>query len=224
MKIKETKIIRITIITVIAIIVMIQTSIAATTGKITSDTVRVRKEPSTSAGIVALVSIGDEVDVLEKSGDWYKIRCTYEGEKVTGYVRGDLIKVKDEADLTSNDNPTTSEKPSDETGTPTDNPETDIPEPNTSDDPGNSNEDPIDNEQNNNQSDKALAVLSINESIQEQSIIALTKDVDIKILPLVNSTTIATITTGTEVTVVEIINQWARIEAGDLIGWVRIGQ
>ena len=53
MKIKENKIIRITMISIIAIIIMIQASIAVTTGTITSDTVRVREKATTSSAIVS---------------------------------------------------------------------------------------------------------------------------------------------------------------------------
>ena len=46
----------------------------------------------------------------------------------------------------------------------------------------------------------------------------------IKILPSANSSNIASLSANTEVTILEIINSWCRIEAGENVGWVRIDQ
>ena len=61
----------------------------ASTGKVTTDTLRVRKEPSTDSSTVALLSIGDEIEILEEANGWYKIKS---GENV-GYVAAQYINV-----------------------------------------------------------------------------------------------------------------------------------
>lgn len=63
----------------------------ATTGVITEITVNLRKEPSTNSKKIMYVTQDDKVEVIEKVGDWYKIR--YKG--VTGYVFSKYIKVDD---------------------------------------------------------------------------------------------------------------------------------
>lgn len=65
----------------------------ASTGKVTTDTLRVRKEPSTDASIVTLISINDEVEILGEENGWYKIKA---GDKV-GYVATKYINVLTEA-------------------------------------------------------------------------------------------------------------------------------
>ena len=69
-----------------------------TTGTITGKTVRIRKSPSTEAEIITNVYKKDNVTVLEKEGDWYKVE--YEGNE--GYIHKDYIDVEEE--ITSNTN------------------------------------------------------------------------------------------------------------------------
>lgn len=69
----------------------------AVTGVITEITVNMRKEPSTSSKRIMYVTQDDKVEVLEKSGDWYKIK--FEGK--TGYVLGKYVNV-DESKLEDN--------------------------------------------------------------------------------------------------------------------------
>lgn len=69
----------------------------AVTGVITEITVNMRKEPSADSKRIRYVTQDDKVEVLEKSGDWYKIK--FEGK--TGYVLGKYVNV-DESKLEDN--------------------------------------------------------------------------------------------------------------------------
>lgn len=72
---------------------MIQTcSFATTEGVITGETVKLRDGASLEAGLVMLLSVDDEVQVLGKEGEWYQV--TFEGN--TGYVYQDYIEVQGE--------------------------------------------------------------------------------------------------------------------------------
>lgn len=231
MKVNKNNILKVITMLIVSIMLMSQVSIAATTGVVNYDTVRVRKEPTTNSGIAALISIGDKVQVLEKSGDWYKITCEYEGKQVTGYVSGKLIDVKDDSQVQENNNTTIPEEPDTSTQEPEEEPSNENSDKN--DEPTNSDvEEPIDqpddsedetNDPNNGKSEVILTTLKITEGqLTEDNTITLTSDVNIKILPVVNSTEIATITAGTKVTIVEVLNQWVRIETEEQIGWARI--
>lgn len=246
-----------------AMAVMIQASIASTTGVINYDTVRVRKDPEPDlkkTKTYALVSIGDKVEVLEKTGDWYKITCTYEGKKVTGYVREDLIDVKNSEDVpvidtsdkddddnsSNNNNNSNSNSNSNSSSNANSNTNNNTKEPNETNNNTSSNttstsnsnsssekpseglnnqtEQPTNtNEPAQNQAETTLTTVKVAQNeIKKGNKIKLEKDVYIKIIPVVNSTNIGTITSGTEVTVVEIVNKWIRIETEELIGWARI--
>lgn len=64
----------------------------ATEGEITTETLKLRKEPSTDSIVLELMSIGEKVEVLEKQGDWYKVRY----KEITGYAHQDYLKVEEE--------------------------------------------------------------------------------------------------------------------------------
>lgn len=64
----------------------------ASTGIVTTDTLRLRKDASTNASIIALLSINDKVEVLEEKNGWYKVIA---GDK-EGYVSADYINVLEE--------------------------------------------------------------------------------------------------------------------------------
>lgn len=61
----------------------------AATGKVNESNIRMRKEPNTKSDVIKNLYKNDEVEVLEKTGDWYKIK--YEGKE--GYMRSDLIDI-----------------------------------------------------------------------------------------------------------------------------------
>lgn len=69
----------------------IVTSYAAT-GTINTEGARIRREPNTSSDVLTIAYNGETVEIIEKSGEWYKV--TY-GEN-TGYIREDLMKVEGE--------------------------------------------------------------------------------------------------------------------------------
>lgn len=77
---------RIIIIAVIAIAVNISVCFAAT-GKVNTDGVRVRKQPNTTSEIVTVLNKEAGVEILETSGEWYKIKYN----NYVGYIRADLI-------------------------------------------------------------------------------------------------------------------------------------
>lgn len=74
---------------------------AADSGTIIGDNVRLRKEPSLEAGLVMLLSINDEVEVLSLEGDWYKVNY----KDNTGYVFKDYIKVDKKEETVENETP-----------------------------------------------------------------------------------------------------------------------
>lgn len=73
----------------------------AVTGIVTEITVNMRKEPSTSSKRLMYVTQDYKVDVLEKVGDWYKIK--YNG--VTGYVYAKYVDVDESKLKTKNEEP-----------------------------------------------------------------------------------------------------------------------
>lgn len=79
------------VVTIVTFIILLNsTKLNAATVK--ADTLNLRKEPSTSSSIVALLNQNDEIKILEEEGDWYKV--TASGE--TGYVNKQYVNVSEE--------------------------------------------------------------------------------------------------------------------------------
>ena len=74
--------IKVTLLLAFFIIIFSNIKAFAVTGTITEITVNMRKEPSTNSKRLMFVTQDYKVEVLEKVGEWYKIK--YNG--VTGYV------------------------------------------------------------------------------------------------------------------------------------------
>lgn len=195
-KIKSLAVIVLMIIT----IMILSTKAEATTGKINSETVRVRKEATTKSSILIQLDKDKEVEILEESEGWYKISVTVNGEKITGYINSELVDVKGE----------TTEKPVEE---PQDNNQT------------NNNETPVDNNQlqtpNETQNENNEQTSNVTTSIEENKEYTLGKSISVRILPLMNSREIGTINDG-NVKTLEIVNDWCKIENDEMTGWVRI--
>lgn len=82
---------KITLLITLFIVIFFNLRVFAVKGVITEITVNMRKEPSTDSKRIMYVTQDYKVEVLEKVGEWYKIK--YNG--VTGYVFGKYVDVDD---------------------------------------------------------------------------------------------------------------------------------
>ena len=69
-------------------------------GKVNVDDVlNLRAEPNTSATIILQLKAGEQVYILKREGDWYKLRVVYDGKTYSGYAHSDYIVITN-SDLT----------------------------------------------------------------------------------------------------------------------------
>lgn len=76
----------------------INISLAANTAKISVETANLRETADSEGKILEQLSKNEEVEVLEKIGDWYKVKA----KGITGYLRQDLITLKEKASTSEN--------------------------------------------------------------------------------------------------------------------------
>ena len=89
------------VLLIITVAIFVSTTISkAKTVEITTETLNLRKEASTESNIVALISIGDECEVLEEEGDWYKVKY----KDYTGYISKEYTKVIENNEETTSNN------------------------------------------------------------------------------------------------------------------------
>lgn len=187
------------ILLMITILTILSTKVEATTGKINSETVRLRKEPNTSSTILEQLDKNDEVEILEEEDDWYKVTAKINGEKLTGYVSKSLVDVEG--------NTSTQEEPKQ--------PKTTNNENNEANNQENTNEQqPIENE-------KTTTETTVDIEVDKEYTLA--QEVKTKILPLINSLEKTTMLNG-NIKVTEKINDWCKIENDVQYGWVRVAQ
>ena len=210
MKVKELAI----MILMITVMMILSIKVEAATGTINSETVRLRKEPNTDSTIIEQLDKDCKVEILEQEEGWYKVQVKVNEKTLTGYVSEKLVDVKDgevpstttsnnTANVTTTTDTTTSNQsdveqetdktPEVETATTIDSQEIDI-EPTTE-------------------------TVDTSTEIKEDEQYTLEQEIEIKALPLINSKTKATISGN--VKIVEIINDWCRIENDTEIGWIR---
>lgn len=176
--------------------------------EITTETLNLRSKASTDSNIVAQISIGDECELLEEEGEWYKVKY---GE-YTGYISKEYAKVVGEESDKENSN-------SNETNT-ENNTDTNEEKTNSVSD----NETTDNSEQNDTDESKTE---KIKESEEDSNVVNELKEANIKektsvrIVPLINGSVIENLKANSKVTVINQINGWAYIQTDTISGWIR---
>ena len=83
----------------IAIMFFTNVIFAANTAKISVETANLRETADEDSRILVQLSLNDEVEVLQKTGNWYEVKTE---NNVTGYLREDLVEVSGEVKETKN--------------------------------------------------------------------------------------------------------------------------
>ena len=169
----------------IAALFFINMSFAANNAKINVETANLRETPDAEGKILEQLSLNDEVELVEKSGEWYKVKSN----GITGYIRQDLLTVKEEVTV----NNTTNNPVAENTAT------TNIAVENVD----------------------ATTSVDNTENVQEEKTKLISEDTKLKIVPAINATDIIEVKANQEVTIIETINNWVCIQAGNTKGWIR---
>ncbi|MBO4293239.1 MAG: C40 family peptidase [Clostridia bacterium] len=174
-------------------------SFAAVTGKVSVDTANIRKLTDTTSTIVEQASKGETVQIIEKDGDWYKVK--YNG--VQGYVRSDLLEVNESVAEATTPAPVEDKKEE----TKTEEPKNETTQNYTS---VNNTEEKQENTATENDNSKSII----------EGMYSTTADVKLKLVPLVNGNNIKDISKDATVNVLEVYNNWALAECGMDRGWL----
>ena len=220
-----------TSIAIIVIMLFVTVSFAADTAKVSVETARLRKEASEDSTILELISLGEEVEILGQSGNWYLVE--YKG--ITGYLRNDLIQVDGETQSNGSETATSGETV-DTSATAQNNTQ-------TGNEAGTTSE-------NNPQAENAnnLAGTENTESTEPQNTTGeqangdttttgttdtteneedltgkyqFTQDVEIKITPLINSLTVSSVKSGDTIEIQDKVNDWVLVSNENIQGWAR---
>ncbi len=223
--------IRLFIITFIMLL-FINCSVFATTGKSTGDTVRIRQSPSTDAEVIDLLALDETVEILGTEGDWYKV--SFKGN--TGYVSKSFISTSGntETNVDENTNETNSNENNNTQNSNQQNTEANSNEANNNvtNNNGTSNDGVDNNEANSNEADSSQSAdnlsnasdnsSNVTNTIPTRKIYKLAEDSQVNILPLISSEAIGDVKEGDSVTLIGCAGVWAYVKSGDVKGWLKL--
>ena len=181
------------IILIVAIVSMasmffINMSFATNTGKITTETARLREKPETDSKVLELASLGDEVEILEEDNGWYKVKF----KNIQGYIRTDLVEAKNNESKNSvkEENVQKSESTKTEETVKT---STSVTE----------------NVENTATAEETTAK---EETIEKNGKYNVSENLKLKLIPLIYSIESENINKDSEVEVLDILNNWAKVK------------
>ena len=184
-----------TIIVLMTIFLLILSGKAeATTGKINTETARLREEPNTTSTILEQLNENDEVEILEEEDNWYKVKANVNGQKITGYVSAKLVDAEKTTSTIVEDNTNTVDNKTTET----------TPEVTTNTEP---------------EKEEPLTDIDVSDDIKEKKEYDLQQEAEVKILPIMSSNTKCKL--SGKVKTVTILNDWCKIECDKSCGWIR---
>lgn len=220
-----------TSIAIIVIMLFVTVSFAADTAKVSVETARLRKEASEDSTILELISLGEEVEILGQSGNWYQVE--YKG--ITGYLRNDLIQVDGETQSNGSETATSGEtvdtsataqnntQTGNEVGTTSENnPQAENANNLTGTENTESTEPQNTTGEQANGDTTTTGTTGTTENEEDLTgKYQFTQDVEIKITPLINSLTVSSVKSGDTIEIQDKVNDWVLVSNENIQGWAR---
>lgn len=179
--------------------IFIATNSFANTAIVNTETLNLRKEASTDSTILEQLDNGQKLDIIEKSGDWVKVKV----KGITGFVHKDYIKI--EENNNEQDENTTSEENQNVVENTTVVENAQVTENIIT-------ENVIDTEDD-------TTIKETNTSIVRE--ITILNDTEVSILPLINASKITNVKKDTKATVMDEVKGWLYIQTEVVNGWIR---
>lgn len=189
------------LITILILYVLIGINYATNTGKVTASAVRIREEMSTESNILTNAYKGEDVEILEENGEWYRVKY----QNSTGYVKKEYIETNSNSTNTNTIDNTNTNNSSNIASTNSKNNTLNTSSNNTSNTSTVTND--INNVENTGVNNTSGVVIS-------NTVIGL------KLNPNLMSITVAQFETGKELTKLDEINNWLKVTDGTVTGWI----
>lgn len=186
---------------ILASLLMICNFSMAQTATVNTDTLKLRKEASTDSTILELLNQGQKLEILEKSGDWAKVKVN----GMTGYVHMDYIKLQEETNTTN---------------TQTQNSVNEVVLAENNEIQNTVVENVIVPQEKDTTTEEPQTTVKEEQTYQMREE-TLRSDVEVRILPLINATKMDRLKKETKVMVVDEVSGWLYIQTGEVSGWIR---
>ena len=216
---------KIILVIIIVTYFLIGTSLAKT-GNVSAQAVRLRKEKNTSSDIITNIYKGEEVEILEESGDWYRVKY----QNNTGYIKKEFITEKTTNSNTQNNTNNVSEN----VVAPNNTIQNAVTQNNTTQSntvtQNNTNQNVVKNVDTQNTSvqnantqnitDENNVQASNNQSNENNSIVFVSTSANLRIIPNLMSNKITVVEAGKQLTKVSEVKNWVQVTDGNVTGWI----
>lgn len=182
-------------------------SFAADTAKVNVETANIRQSADVNSIIVEQANQGEEVQIIEKTGDWYKVKYN----NIVGYLRADLLDVPNSEVTTEN-----TSLNDEETENITENPVEENTATENTENTTNENSEPTATE--------TTATETVKTVEDKTGMYICKADTKLKIMPLISGINIKDIKADDTINVLEVNNKWAYAESGTNRGWVLVSK
>lgn len=179
-----------------ALLASIGTTSYAETGAIKGSAIRLRKEANTESTIIDTYGDGEEVEILEKDGEWYKVTIN----KKTGYIYQDYITVEED---TNNSDENKEENES------------------TQQEEKKQEEKTEENEETKKVSDEKKEETKKETATVKLGKIKAVATQKVYILPNIGSSVIGEVKKDSDVDIIQEVNGWAYVSTDEISGWAR---
>ncbi len=199
-------------------------------GKATQNA-KLKKTIEESSITLEIIPKGDEFEILEEEGNWYRVNY----KKIKGYVKKELVEITNRENSDDNEKNTKGQSQETKENNENSNQQTkennknsneqsqETKEGNNTNTAGNTpNEEPVTNTVDNQTTTQVSApVTDIQTEIKEGSKVFITSEVTLSLRPLVNSMKIGTVKQNEQGTVINIANGWVYLSINGKTGWLR---
>ena len=208
-------------LSILAFVILFTNIAKADTVRVTTETLNLREKPSTDSNIVALISIGEECEVISEEGDWYEVKY---GD-YTGYISKEYAELVGKTNNDNSDDTDGSNSQSDDKDTDTETNNQNSVDTENTDNSTSENTTSEDTTSKDITSDNSTSDNSANNEQNSNGVVKLegkiNKSTNVKIVPLISSSNIASIKANEEVMVITVMKNWVYIQTDEVSGWVR---
>lgn len=193
----------------------------ARTGKVKIEAARVRQEANTTSNVITIIYKGDEVEILEESGDWYKIK--YKDD--TGFVKKDFLTENKEdtknntIGATNNNQTNTTSQSANKNQTNTASQATNKNQTNVASQATNTSKDNTVSQTTNTTQDNT-SVQSTPEVPADESTVIIKSETHAKLLPNFSSNNIVKFEASKQVKKLTELSNWVQVTDNENTGWI----
>ena len=200
---------------IVVMLILLTSSVLATTGTVTGSTVRIREKADSKSPEVSAATKGEKVEIIGEEGNWYKVKF----EKITGYISKDYVDTDYSSGSSTSTTTTTQESEASNEIVQEPEPETPVETTQESEKVGETEE--ITQEQENPTETQTNVTATIKtRDYSENQTVNFKNDTTLRYLPNFSSRSQGTVSSDSTYIIKASLNNWVKVSNDTNSGWV----